>query len=255
MKKLVFPYSRVLLDMLLADFSWDFEGMVKAGGFHPVTTGNCRHDDPDVHIPHVLGDKESGLYKNAADSCRRCYPDGNAGSLGWSKEDDMIVLYAERTKLERARALFQQLFPQQQRNGAQSVLIKIIRGYERDYFYTPEKRIITYERIYPNTPMFDENECYIGHCYIGVESIGGDTFDKYLLKHPETVLYKWNHKAGAYTFFRFNFVNNEIESEVVVPPPKIPWHNRGPKPTDLNKIPSWVLKALEELGEIVIEEE
>jgi hypothetical protein len=127
------------------------------------------------------------------------------------------------------------------------MLLKIIIGYDQTYFYTPEKGRIVYRGIYPDTPMFDEKGCYIGYRYIGTEPIS-NTFDEYMLNNPEVILYRWDNKAGAYEFKRAK--DGEIETIVVVPPPKIPWHDNGPKPTDLNTLPEWVLESLEEIGEI-----
>jgi hypothetical protein len=138
------------------------------------------------------------------------------------------------------------------RKEGEKMLLEIIIGYDQTYFYTPEKERIVYRGIYPDTPMFDEKGCYIGYRYIGTEPIS-NTFDEYMLNNPEVILYRWDNKAGAYEFKRAK--DGEIETIVVVPPQKIPWHDNGPKPTDLNTLPEWVLESLEEIGEIKIEGE
>jgi len=103
MIKTVYPYSEVFLQELLADFGWDFEGMVNGGGYHPVTTGNCRHDNKEIYTPHIAGNLETGVYQNAAASCRHCYPGSNPAMLVWSQGGNEIALYADKnsTKPER----------------------------------------------------------------------------------------------------------------------------------------------------------
>lgn len=78
------------------------------GGYHPVTTGNCQHDDQTVYSPHVAGNELSGVYQNAAESCPHCYPGSNPATLVWNQAE--IVLYTDKnsTKPERARALCRQ---------------------------------------------------------------------------------------------------------------------------------------------------
>jgi len=111
MIKTVYPYSEVFLQELLADFGWDFEGMLDVGGYHPVTTGNCQHDDQTVYSPHVAGHELSGVYQNAAASCPHCYPGSNPATLVWSQGGNEIALYADKnsTKPERALELMRQV--------------------------------------------------------------------------------------------------------------------------------------------------
>jgi len=103
MIKTVYPYSEVFLQELLADFGWDFEGMLDVGGYHPVTTGNCRHDNKEIYTPHIAGNLETGVYQNAAASCRHCYPGSNPATLVWSQGGNEIALYTDKnsTKPER----------------------------------------------------------------------------------------------------------------------------------------------------------
>lgn len=110
MDKVTFPYSGEFLRTLLADFGWDFNVMLDAGGYHPVTTGNCQHDDKLAYSPHVAGNELSGVYQNAAASCPHCYPGSNPATLVWSQKGNEITLYADKnsTKPERARTLCQQ---------------------------------------------------------------------------------------------------------------------------------------------------
>jgi len=105
MLKTTFPYSEQLLRALLADFGWEFESMLDAGGYHPVTTGNCRHDDREIYTPHVAGNLETGVYQNAAASCRHCYPGSNAASLVWSTKGNEIALYAEKESTKPSRMM------------------------------------------------------------------------------------------------------------------------------------------------------
>ena len=105
---ITFPYSEQLLCALLADFGWDFEGMLDIGGFHPITTGNCQHNNKTIYSPHVAGNELSGVYQNAAASCRHCYPGSNTATLVWSQGGNEIALLADKnsTKPERALELF-----------------------------------------------------------------------------------------------------------------------------------------------------
>lgn len=109
MLKITFPYSEQLLNALFREFGWDFERMLEAGGFHPATCWDCEHENMATFSPHVAGNMETGVYQNAADSCRRCYPGGNAAALVWGGGEIELFCESESSKPERALVVYQEV--------------------------------------------------------------------------------------------------------------------------------------------------